>query len=441
MVTAATTNRGSNNPGSNGPRDQGAPDGGRRQPGAGPHRSTPTRVQAGFHPRPGRVGPLQVIRVVFGEAAVALVAVPLLTKHTFWLALTGPIALVCVFAAVAGNHGRWLGQISAVRGEYRERRAQRADASGAEAAIAPLRETFPTLRTVSVSSRSGDPVGMVGDGTFLTAVLRVATRTEPLRASRSTQPLPLGVIAGVLSDPRLAASCVQIVTHTQPAPAPHLPAHALAVRSYQEIVGDVPGQRTTWVAVRLGPQDAAGAIEARGGGSVGLQRTLLTAVQRVASDLEGAGFDTAVLSEPELITALGTACCVNPQVGTTPGSAGTVHRTAESKRAWRCDDRWHTTFWLDKLPKLSADSTPDLVAALTSVPTLATSFAVTVTRGTGGAVGFSAHVRVAARSEGELTEAAKALEQRAAKAGAHLTRLDGEQLPGLVATIPLGGEA
>ncbi|HXR73978.1 type VII secretion protein EccE [Actinocrinis sp.] len=456
MATAAT-NRGSNGPYNPGPPDgghnsgrrgdgergrNGSRDAARQQPGgASTQRGNSARAQAAIYPRPGRIGRLQVIRLVLLEAAVALIAVPVLTKHTFWVALTLPIAALCVVGALAGSHGRWLGQMSLVRGEYRERRSQRVDASGGEAALAPLRETFPGLRTVTVSSRSGEPVGMIGDGTFLTAVIRVSSRTEPLRAARTAQPLPLGAIAGVLADDRLSASCVQIVTHTQPAPAPHLPPHALAVRSYQEVMGDVPGQRTTWVAVRLDPQEAAGAIEARGGGAVGTQRTLLTAVQRVASDLEGAGFDAAPLSEPELITALGTACAVNPQVGTTPRSAGTTHRTAESKRTWRCDDRFHTTYWVDKLPKLASDSTPNLIAALTSVPTLATSFAVTATRGTGGSVGFSAHVRVAARSEAQLAEAAKTLEQRAAKAGAHLTRLDGEQLPGLVATIPLGGEA
>ena len=451
MATAATTNRGSGGPNYPGaPNNVGAPnnpgtrgrrDSGRRGDGSGQQRATAARAQPALYPRPGRIGPVQVIRLVFLEAAVALVAVPLLTKHTFWVAVTLPIAALCVVGALAGSHGRWLGQMSAVRGDYRERRTQRADASGGEASLAPLRETFPALRTISVSSRNGEPVGMIGDGTFLTAVIRVGGRSEPLRAPRTAQPLPLGVIAGVLSDEKLSASCVQIVTHTQPAPAPHLPPHALAVRSYQEVMGDVPGQRTTWVAVRLDPQEAAGAIEARGGGAAGTQRTLLTAVQRVASDLEGAGFEAVALSEPELITALGTACAVNPQVGTTPRSAGTAHRTAETKRTWRCDDRWHTTFWLDKLPKLSADETPNLVATLTSVPTLATSFAVTATRGPGGSVGFSAHVRVAARSEAQLADATKALEQRAAKAGAHLTRLDGEQLPGLVATIPLGGEA
>lgn len=457
-MATATSRRGSNGPNysntnypnnsnlTNNPGDQTPP--GRRAPRRGQpdapaaRRSAPApNAHPSLYPRPGRIGPLLVIRLVFLEAAVALVAVPLLTKHAFWVVLTGPLAVLCVVGALVGSHGRWIGQLSAVRGEFRERRSQRTDTSGGEAALAPLRETFPALRTANVSSRTGEPVGMVGDGTFLTAVIRVSTRYEPLREPRSAHPLPLGVIAGVLSDERLSVSCLQLVTHTQPAPAPHLQPHALAVRAYQGVMGDVPAQRTTWVAVRLDPQEAAGSIEARGGGAVGIQRTLLTAVQRVASDLEGAGFEATPLSEPDLITAIGTACAVNPQIGITPRAAGATHRTEETKRTWRCDDRWHTSYWLDKLPKLSADSTPHLIAALTSVPTLATSFAVTATRGTGGSVGFSAHVRVAARSEAQLAEAAKALEQRAAKAGAHLTRLDGEQLPGLIATIPLGGEA
>ncbi len=438
MANAATTTRtpGQDGPGRKGPRRGGT----RAQAGAGARsaaqRGGPVRADAGFQPRPGRIGRIQVVRVVLLEAAAALILAPLLAKHMVWLAGSAPIAALCVAGALAGG-GRGFGQSSLVRSEFRERRARRDVDAGGEAAIAPLRETFPALRTASVSTRNGDPVGMIGDGTFLTAVVRVAARTEPLRAPRTAQPLPLGVVAGVLSDDRLEASCIQIVTHTQPAPAPYLPPHALAVRSYQGVAEDVPAQRTTWIAVRLDPQEAAGAIEARGGGAIGAQRTLLTAVQRVASDLEGAGFDATLLSEPELITALGTAC----SVGAAPRVAGAVRRTEESRRAWRCDDRWHTSYWVDKLPRLSADTTPNLVAAMTSVPTLATALAVTATRGTGGSVGFSMHVRVAARSEAQLVEAAKTLEQRAAKAGAGLSRLDGEQLPGLIATIPLGGEA
>lgn len=436
MANAATSTR---TPGRDRPGGGGTAQGGARQDGGrgAPRRGGPVRADAAVHPRPGRVGPVLVVRIVLLEAAVALVGAPLLGKHMVWAVAGAPFAALCVFGALAGSKGRWYGQSSLVRGEFRDRRSRNEAGAGGEAAIAPLRETFPALRTASVSTRNGEPVGMIGDGTFLTAVVRVAARNEPLRAPRTEHPLPLGVVAGVLSDERLSASCVQIVTHTQPAPAPHLPPHALAFRSYQSVTEDVPAQRTTWVAVRLDPQQASGAIEARGGGAIGAQRTLLTAVQRVASDIEGAGFDASLLSEPELITALGTAC----SVGAAPRAAGAVRRTDESRRVWRCDDRFHTSYWVDKLPKLGADTTPNLVAALTSVPTVATALSVTATRGTGGAVGFSVHVRVVARSEAQLGEAAKGLEQRAAKAGAGLSRLDGEQLPGLIATIPLGGEA
>jgi type VII secretion protein EccE len=423
---------------------QGGPGG--RPPRGGADRRVPTpaghpaaSARPGICPRPGRIGPVPVIRVVFLEAAAAFAAVPFLTGHALWIAAGGPLAVLCLLGAVGGGQGRWLGQLALVRADYRERRGFKAPPRPGEAALAPLRETFPALRTSSASNRSGEPVGMIGDGTYLAGVLLVSARAEPLRAARFEQPLPLGAVAAALSDPRVSASCVQIITHTQPAPTPFLPQHAIAVRSYQAVMGDVPAQRTTWIAVRLDPQEALHAVEARGGGAAGMQKTLMTLVQRVAGDVSGAGFEVAPLSEPELIAALATACSVNPMVGTAPNQQSANRRTEETRRAWRCDDRWHTTYWIDRLPALSAQGAPDLFAALTGVPTLATTLAVNATRGSGGSVAFSAYVRLANRSEAGLGEAAKALEQRAAALGIGLTRLDGEQVPGLVATIPLGG--
>ncbi|HEV2640379.1 MAG TPA: type VII secretion protein EccE [Actinocrinis sp.] len=406
---------------------------------AAPGRRT-VSARAGFQPRPGRIGPVPLIRVIFLEAAAALVVAPVLTHKPALLIGTAPFAVLSLIGAVGGGRGRWLGQLSLVRGDFRERREARPGPPGGEAALAPLRETYPGLRTSTLSSRTGEPVGMIGDGTFLTAVVRVSARQEPLRAPRRTAPLPLGAVTSVLNDPQLPAACVQIVSHTLPAPTQQLPPQAMATRSYQTLAEDVPAQRTTWVAVRLDPEECASAIESRGGGSLGAQRSLLTLVQRVASEIEGSGFETVLLSEPELITALGTACAVNPVVGTTPGTGTAARRTAEARRTWRCDDRWHTTYWVDRLPDLATDTSPDLVAGLTGLPTLSTTLAVTATRGIGDAVGFSMHVRVSARAETQLAEATRALEQQADKLGAGLTRLDGEQLPGLIATIPLGGQ-
>jgi type VII secretion protein EccE len=394
-------------------------------------------VTPGFQPRPGRIGSIPLIRLILVEAALALAAVPFLLHKPMVIAGTGPVALLCVIGAVLGSRGRWLGASHAVRADFKDRHAQQAPATG-ESALAPLRETFPALRTATVSTRGGEPVGIIGDGTFLTAVIQLDSRGEPLREPRQAHPLPVGAVAEVLSNTQVPIAGVQLISHARPAPAPHLPRQSLSARSYQSIGADVPAQRITWAAVRLDPEQAQGAVEARGGGQVGAQRALLTAVQRVASQIEGAGFEATILSEPELINALGTACMVS-QVAVNPAAAA-HQRTEETKRYWRCDGSWHTTYWLDKPPSLSARTSPEFFAGLGALPALATSVAVNLSKGTGDSVAFSCFIRIAAGSENQLNESSKQLEQRAGQAGAGLTRLDGEQLPGLVATVPLGGE-
>ena len=404
----------------------------------GGRRSAGVQVSPGFHPRPGRIGSLPLIRLILIEAAAALAAAPFLAHKPMAIAGTGPVALLFVIGAVGGSRGRWLGAARLVHADFKERQEQHRPSGGGESALAPLRETFPALRTATVATRGGEPVGVIGDGTFLTAVIQLDSRGEPLREPRQAHPLPVGAVAEALSDTQVPIAGVQLISHSRPAPAPHLPRQSLSARSYQTIGGDVPAQRTTWAAVRLDPEKAQGAIEARGGGQVGTQRALLTAVQRVASQLEGAGFEASILSEPELITALGTACMVT-QVAANP-SAEARKRTEETRRYWRCDGGWHTTYWLDKPPTLSERTSPDFFASIGSLPSLAASVAVNLSKGTGDAVAFSCFVRIAAGSENQLTEACKQLEQRAGQAGAGLTRLDGEQLPGVVATVPLGGE-
>lgn len=412
---------------------------GRTGAGAGQGAGRPAEASAnpGFQPRPGRIGSLPLVRLILLEAAAAFAATPFLLHKPMAIAGTGPAALLCVVGAVGGSRGRWLGASRLVHADYKERQDQRQPASG-ESALAPLRETFPALRTATVATRGGEPVGVIGDGTFLTAVIQLDSRGEPLREAREAHPLPIGAVASALADTQVPVAGVQLITHARPAPAPHLPRQSLSVRSYQSLGANVPAQRTTWAAVRLDPEQAQGAVQARGGGAIGAQRALLTAVQRVASQIEGAGFEATILSEPELISALGTACNAI-QVAVNP--AATAHRrTEETRRYWRCDGSWHTTYWLDKPPTFTERTSPDFFAAVGSLPALATSVAVNLAKGTGNSVAFSCFIRIAAGSEAQLNESGKVLEQRADQAGAGLTRLDGEQLPGLVATVPLGGE-
>ncbi|CAM5688280.1 Type VII secretion protein EccE (Fragment) OS=Streptomyces microflavus OX=1919 GN=eccE PE=3 SV=1 [Streptomyces microflavus] len=84
---------------------------------------------------------------------------------------------------------------------------------------------------------------------------------------------------------------------------------------------------------------------------------------------------------------------------------------------------------------------PQLVALLTSVPAYATTFSLfTVRRGERqGETSVSGHVRVTRRVDTELVGVRRTLEQAARHAKVGLARLDREQLPGVLATLPLGG--
>ncbi|HET6860824.1 MAG TPA: type VII secretion protein EccE, partial [Streptomyces sp.] len=70
----------------------------------------------------------------------------------------------------------------------------------------------------------------------------------------------------------------------------------------------------------------------------------------------------------------------------------------------------------------------------------ATTFSLTLRRGAHrGAMDIGGHVRITGGSDTELVGVRRALEQAARTAKVGLVRLDREQLPGVLATLPLGG--
>jgi type VII secretion protein EccE len=287
---------------------------------------------------------------------------------------------------------------------------------------------------------------MLGDGTFLTALVQVQAADTPLRPSYGTGDIPLDLLQGLLEVDDIRLASVQIVQHTQPAPAPHLPPQAMAVRSYGPLQAQsmTPGLRITWVALKLDPELCPEAVEARGGGMQGARRALLRVADQLASRLMGAGMQAKVLSESDICGAIATSSCVNP-MATTGGAAmdgsRSGRRTAETTRTWRCDDRLHTTYWVSKWPQFGGGGPafPRLVGALTSAPTLASTFSLTISRQRGKVLALSGHVRLTGRGENELGEAAQHLERAASAFKVGLVRLDREQLPGVLATLPLGG--
>ncbi|MBQ1123509.1 type VII secretion protein EccE [Streptomyces sp. B15] len=406
--------------------------------------------------RTSRLGPLQLQQLVLLELAGAVLLIAAAVDRL--LLVPGVVvAAVLVALAVMRRHHRsvhdWFSTLLALRARRRAAAqpltpAMVLDEEGerVDAGFLPLVECAPALRTYAYVDKKRRTIGMLGDGTFLTALVRIEAAPSALRPAFGARALPLELMHDALDVDGIALESVQVVQHVQPAPAPHLPDQSVARRSYaplQEQTGS-PALRLTWVALKFDPELSPEAVEARGGGLEGAQRCLVRAADHLASRVTGAGFVATVLNEQELIAAVATSACVSPAATARASrpDATPARRTAESTRAWRCDDRWHTTYGVGRWPELGRAATPlpRLVALLTSAPTFTTTFSMTLGRSARrSAVTVSGHVRLTGRSDNELATARRHLERAARSARVGLVRLDREQLPGAFATLPLGG--
>ncbi|WP_329283652.1 type VII secretion protein EccE [Streptomyces sp. NBC_00691] len=414
-------------------------------PSTGPVSSVSPKLQA----RPGHFGSFQLQQLVLIEVAAALMLVAWVVEPMLMVP-AGVVAVVLLLMAVVRRHRRslpeWLGTFLALRTRTRKASSFTVP-EGTEPGLAPVVECDPALRTYAYSDRDRRPVGMIGDGTFLTAVLRVEAEGTALRPDRAAAPLPVGLVRDVLSVDGIRLESAQIVQHTQPAPAPHLPAQSMAARNYGPLQAQTgsPAVRITWIALKLDPELCPEAVSARGGGLKGAQKCVVRAADQLASRLAGAGFAASVLTEQELVSALATSTCASPMAIAQAGRGQTQsRRTQETARTWRVDDRRHTTYWVGRWPQLggqggSGASMPQLVALLTSLPALATTFSLTLSGGDRQEVTVAGHVRITGRSDEELVAARHELERAARGVRTGLVRLDREQVPGILATLPLGG--
>ncbi|MGW0410847.1 type VII secretion protein EccE [Streptomyces collinus] len=416
--------------------------------GAASRQGTPRQpVALGLRSRPGHAGSFRLQRLVLVEIAAALLLVGWLVGPMA-LVPAAVVALALLLVAFVRRRGRSLPEWLSTARELKARRRRAASTPippGTEPALVPALECEPALRTHSYGGRDRRPVGIVGDGTFVTAVLQVEADATALRAERTRQPLPLGLVREALEVDGIRLESAQIVLHTQPAPALHLPQQSVAVANYQPLQEQTgsPAVRITWIALKLDPELCAEAVAARGGGLTGAQKCVVRVADHLASRLTGAGFRARVLDEEELIAALATSACANPLVTAEAGRSETrERRTEESGRSWRCDNRRHTTYWVRRWPQLGGErgeSLPQFVARVTAVPALATTFSLSLAHGERQEASLCGHLRVTGRSDDELVAARRALEGAARQAGAVLARLDREQLPGMLATLPLGG--
>ncbi|MFI2208106.1 type VII secretion protein EccE [Streptomyces sp. NPDC020141] len=396
--------------------------------------------------RTGRIGPLKLRQLALVEIALALALIGLVLDG-LWLIPTMTAAAVLVLLAFVRRRGHavqdWMATALTLRARNRAAEPPPADT---DPSLAPVAEGVPGFRPFAYVDRNRRTVGMLGDGAFLTAVVRVEASGDALRPAFGARALPLSALGGALTVDDIVLESVQLVQQVRSAPAPHLPQQSMARLSYaplQERTG-APALRMTWVAVKLDPELCREAVEARGGGLEGAQRCLVRVADHVASRVTGAGFQAVVMDQEELNSTVATAACASPRLAARASrpDAAPQRRTSETARVWRCDDRWHTSYAVGRWPDLGRGAVPlpKLVSLLTAAPAYATTFSLTLRRGAHqGAMAVAGHVRVTGGSDTELIGVRRTLEQAARAAKVGLVRLDREQFPGALATLPLGG--
>lgn len=256
------------------------------------------------------------------------------------------------------------------------------------------------------------PAGVVDDATGLTVLLDLGDPGD-LLGDRS-HPLPTPGTLLPPAGPEQPPVRVQVLLHAVPAPA----AGGAAGTSYRQLTeGRLPGQERALLAVRV--------LRASGWSDADLRRALAGTVRRIVRRVG-----------PLPARPLGGHAALRVLAELAHHEPGRPVR--ESWSTLCTGDRHQATFRLVRWPDARVDPGRRLVSRLLALPATAT----TVSLGAGPQAGDTAPptcltVRLAAVTPVALEHAAEGLSRLVADAGGELRRLDGAQLPGLAATLPL----
>lgn len=374
----------------------------RRQPPRPP--DAPARARTGSAVRPGQV-----------VAAQVALALPLAAYGHG----PGPTLLAAVGAVVLAGLGwaRWRGRWlfdwwGTTAGYLTRRRGLPTDAT--PQALLDLLLPGAVLGPLELAD---GPAGVLDDATGLTVLLDLGDPGD-LLGDRS-QPLPA---PGTLLPPAGAEHPpvrVQLLLHSVPAPAAGV-AGGTVDTSYRQLTeGRLPGQERALLAVRV--------LRVPGWSDTDLRRALAGTVRRIVR--RAGPVPARPLGEHAALRVLGEL----------------AHHDAgqQVRETWStvCIDSLHqAAFRLARWPDPRVEPGRRLVARLLALPATATTVSLCAGPRAGGDSApppAELTVRLAASSPAGLALAAEGLCRLAADAGGELRRLDGAQLPGLAATLPL----
>lgn len=353
-----------------------------------------------------------------GQVVVAQTAVALLIAA----AGHGPLALVAaglgaavlVLIAWLRLRRRWLFEWIGVGLRYLFRQHTLAPAA-APAALLDL--LVPGAQVLPVEL-GGDAAAVISDGYGLTAVLELGDPTGLLADAPQALPTPASLLPAASAE----SPPIRIQLILTGAPAPTLRAGGgPPATSYRQLTdGRLLGHERALLAVRV--------LRTEGWSEADLRRALSSAVRKVRRRL--APVPARPLGERAALVVLAELAHHD---GAQPAQ--------ESWQAVRLGGLLQTTFRLRRWPDPRAETARRLVPRLLALPATATTVSLSAgPRPAAGAdpVPVDLTVRLAAETAAGLSGAMQAMRRLLSAEGATGRRLDGEQLDGVAATLPVG---
>jgi ESX secretion system protein EccE len=378
------------------------------------------------------VGPLVAWQVGLGLLAVGFAyqeasPIPLVIGIVVLLA-------VAVFTLLYLN-GRPLWRWVGVWRAHRKRNSDARAGAPHDPALAPLREWMPKFEITSVAGRRGSTdVGVIHDGTGY--VFLLGPSQEDLISSADPVTVPLKALAALGDAEGVRLASAQLIVRTLPAPSPSLGQYGQQIaQSYLEInTAGAPATIAWWIAVRLEPGWAGSALTLDGDDIDAVRRAIRTAIGWATKVLSSEGVPCRALGETEVRDVLSLTLSIDPHY--VPASVR-ARRTNENWRGWTCDGVAHATGWVRSWPRAGLPGASRLLAAMAALPVASTA-SLTFSWSAENLLRSSSFVRIGADNPKNARAAFRQLTRLSSRGRVTVNRLDGEHVPGVLATIPLG---
>ncbi|WP_296139509.1 type VII secretion protein EccE [uncultured Tessaracoccus sp.] len=364
--------------------------------------------------------------VVFWQCVI-VVAAALLALQQPWSAVLGASVLLLGILVTVPVNGRTIPRTLAHRRAFRRRQRTFQPDPDQPQDLVPLAQWLPELEVTQIKDAHDGEIGVVADGQSWTGILELTSDLHHF--SDRGNLLNLAELSQLTRQDDVTFAGIQVVTFTVGAPTrAMLPAESPAVAAYLEILGDEdppPAVRRTWLALRLDPRLCLEAVGRRGLGQNGVFATLRFGLHRAQAMLKRRGVNTEPLDPMQIGDVLALCAGAGPEPR--------EERSREAWNTWTCDGLTHESREVQHFGKDPSEGYQVLLRAVSAAPAMMaiTSYTVSPGEPARGAV------RLVTNDDDQARDADEAV-QTLLPPWVRLGPRGGSQVPGLLATVPLG---